>query len=306
MGVRLERFDGYYEPGLPYLDRVFFRFLPDQNAQLAALRAGDIQVIGLGVSPENALVLQKDPNFKVVSGFTTTEITAGMNNSRPPFNDLRVRRAIQHAVDKKALVEGVMLGYGTPIGSHRSPGERCYVDLSGVYPYDLAKAKALLQEAGYGPGNPLRFTFTLAAPYPYERRLGEAIAAQLAQIGVQARLKVVEWATWLSRVFRGADYQMTIIGHSEPHDIGIYANPGYYFRYDSPRFRELYARYLRTPDPDKACELMKEMQRLLAQAAVNLWVMNAPYLAAMRKEVMGWWPNQPTPSLNVTRVYLSR
>jgi len=64
--------------------------------------------------------------------------------------------------------------------------------------------------------------------------------------------------------------------------------------------------YLRTPDPDKACELMKEMQRLLAQDAVNLWVMNAPYLAAMRKEVMGWWPNQPTPSLNVTRVYLAR
>ncbi|MFN4071086.1 MAG: ABC transporter substrate-binding protein [Thermus caldifontis] len=306
VGVRLERFEGYYEPGLPYLDRVFFRFLPDPNAQLAALRAGDIQVIGLGVSPENALVLRRDPNFKVVTGFTTTEITVGMNNSRPPFNDLRVRRAIQHAVDKKALVEGVMLGFGTPIGSHRSPGERCYEDLSGYYPYDPARARALLQEAGYGPNNPLRFTFTLAAPYPYERRLGEAIAAQLAQMGVQARLEVVEWATWLSRVFRGADYQMTIIGHSEPHDIGIYANPNYYFRYDSPRFRELYTRYLRTPDPQQACEIMKEMQRLLAQDAVNLWVMNAPYIAAMRKEVMGWWQNQPTPSLNVTRVYLSR
>ncbi|WP_256825631.1 ABC transporter substrate-binding protein, partial [Pseudomonas juntendi] len=71
-----------------------------------------------------------------------------MNNSRPPFNDIRVRRAIQHAVDKKALVEGVMLGFGTPIGSHRSPGESCYEDLSGYYPYDPAKARALLQEAG--------------------------------------------------------------------------------------------------------------------------------------------------------------
>ncbi len=138
-----------------------------------------------------------------------------------------MRRAIQHAVDKKALVEGVMLGFGTPIGSHRSPVERCYEDLSGFYPYDPTRARALLAEAGYGPGNPLRFTFTLAAPYPYERRLGEVIAGQLAQIGVQARLEVVEWATWLSRVFRGADYQMTIIGHSEPNDIGIYANPNY-------------------------------------------------------------------------------
>ena len=84
-----------------------------------------------------------------------------------------------------------MLGFGTPIGSHRSPGESCYEDLSGYYPYDPAKARALLQEAGYGPNNPLRFTFTLAAPSPYERRLGEAIAAPLSQIGVQARLEVV-------------------------------------------------------------------------------------------------------------------
>ncbi len=161
VGVRLERFDGYYEPGLPYLDRVFFRFLPDPNAQLAALRAGDLHVIGLGVSPENALVLQRDPNFKVVTGFTTTEITVGMNNGRPPFNDPRVRRAIQHAVDKKALVEGVMLGFGTPIGSHRSPGESCYVDLSGFYPYDPARARACCRRRGTGPATPC------ASPSPW-------------------------------------------------------------------------------------------------------------------------------------------
>lgn len=306
VGVRLERFDGYYEPGLPYLDRVFFRFLPDPNAQIAALKAGDIDVIGLGLSPENALLVQRDSNLRLVVGTTTTEITVGMNNARPPFNDPRVRRAIQHAVDKKELIQGVMLGFGTPIGSHRSPAESCYVDLSGFYSYDPAKARALLQEAGYGAGNPLRFTFTLAAPYPYERRLGEAIAAKLQAVGVQAQLEVVEWATWLSRVFRGADYQMTIIGHSEPNDIGIYSNPSYYFRYNSQKFRDLYARYVRNPDPKQACESMKELQRLLAEDAVNLWVMNSPYLAAMRREVAGWWQNQPTPSLNLTRVYWNR
>jgi len=306
VGVRLERFGQYYVPGRPYLERVTFRFLPDQNAQLAALRAGDLDVIGYGVIPENALAVQRDPNLKLITGTTTTEITVGMNNSRPPFDDVRVRRAMQYAVNKDELVRGVMMGFGTKIGSHRSPGEWCYVDLSNFYAPDPARARALLSEAGFGPSNPLAFTFTLAAPYPYERRIGEAIAAQLARVGVQARLEVVEWATWLSRVFRGADYQMTIIGHSEPNDIEIYANPNYYFRYNNPRFVQTLQEYQRLNHPERACNLMKDLQRMLAEDAVNVWVMNAPYVAAMKRSVMGWWTDQPTPSMNVTEVYLAR
>ena len=306
VGVRLERFEGYYVPGVPYLDRVTFRFLPDPNAQLAALRAGDIDVIGYGLSPESAVALERDRRFRLAVGASTVEVVVGMNNARPPFDDVRVRRAIQHAVRRDELLEGVMMGMGQPIGSHRSPVESCYVDLSGFYPHDPQRARQLLQEAGYGPGNPLRFTFTLPAPYEYARRLGEAVAAQLARVGVEARLEVVEWSTWLSRVFRGGDYQMTIIGHSEPNDINIYANPQYYFRYDSPTFRATYERYLRAADAQTACRLMEQLQRRLAEDAVNVWLINLPSVAAMRQQVQGWWADQPTPSLNVTEVHLAR
>ncbi len=306
VGIRLERFGQYYVRGRPYLERVFFRILPDQSAQLAGLRAGDLDVLGTGVIPENALAVQRDPNFTLIHGTSTAEITVGMNNSRPPFDDIRVRRAMQHAINKDELVAGVMMGFGTKIGSHRSPTESCYVDLSTFYMPDAARARALLAEAGFGPTNPLTFTFTLAAPYPYERRLGEAIAAQLGRVGVSARLEVVEWATWLSRVFRGADYSMTIIGHSEPNDISIYANPDYYFRYNSTRFQQTLQEYQRLADANRACNLMKGLQRILAEDAVNVWVMNGPYLAAMRRDVRGWWGDQPTPSLNVTEVYRAR
>lgn len=306
VGIRLEKFGQYYVRGQPYLDRVTFRFVPDQGAQLAGLRAGDLDVLGFGVIPENAVFVQRDPTFKLITGTTTTEITVGMNNSLPPFDDIRVRRAMQHAIDKDELIRTVMMGFGTKIGSHRSPGEWGYVDLSGMYLPDAARARALLSDAGYGPHNPLTFTFTLAAPYPYERRIGEAIAAQLARVGVRPRIEVVEWATWLSRVFRGADYQMTIIGHSEPNDIGIYANPDYYFRYNNPRFQETFSEYRRINDTKRAMHLMKELQRMLAEDAVNVWVMNSPYLAALRRNVMGWWTDQPTPSMNVTEVYLQR
>ena len=113
VGIRLEKFGQYYVRGRPYLDRVTFRFLPDQNAQLAALRAGDLDVIGYGVIPENALAVQQDQNLKLITGASTAEITVWMNNSRPPFEDVRVRRAMQHAVNKDELVRAVMMGFGT-------------------------------------------------------------------------------------------------------------------------------------------------------------------------------------------------
>lgn len=99
---------------------------------------------------------------------------------------------------------------------------------------------------------------------------------------------------------------MTIIGHSEPNDINIYANPGYYFRYNSPRFASTYEQYLRATNPQRACQLMEQLQRILAEDAINVWLINLPALAAMRREVTGWWADQPTPSLNVTEVYLAR
>lgn len=304
VGVRLERFEGYYDPKLPYLDKVTYRFLPDPNAAIAGLRSGDLDMIG--VSAENSLALARDPNLKVTQGSSTIEITVGMNNSKPPFNDIRVRKAMQYAINKQEIIQGVLLGYGTAIGAHRSPGEQCYVDTSGVYKFDADQARKLLAEAGYNAQNPLKFTFSLAAPYMTERRIGEAIAAQLQRVGVDAKLEVVEWSTWISRIFLGGDYQMTIIGHSEPNDIGIYANPNYYFKYNNPAFAKLYTEYVRNNNPTKACDAMKQMQRTLANDSVNVWVVNVPILLASRKNLMGIWTDQPTPSLNMTEAYLGK
>lgn len=306
VAVDLERFEDYYVEELPYLDGVTFRFITDPQAQLAALRTGDIDVIGYGMSPENAIVAEAEPNLKTVIGSATTPVVMGMNNARAPFDDIRVRQAIQHAVNKEELVEGVMLGLGEPIGSHRTPVEPCYVDLTGMYPHDPERARELLAEAGYGPDNPLRFTYTIPAAFAYARTLGEASASQLARVGIEADIEIVEFSTWLSRVFRGQDYDMSIIGHSEPNDINVYANPDYYFQYDSEEFRDTYDTYLRTADPDEACGLMEELQRIIAEDAVNVWIMELPYIAAMQQDVTGWWENQPSPSLNVTEVYRDR
>lgn len=302
--VRLTRFDGYHEAGLPYLDGAVFRFLPDPSAQMAALEAGDLDVIGYALSPENALKVKRSPALRLVEGRTTTEITVGLNSSRAPFSDVRVRRAIAHATNKRQIVEGAMFGFGTPIGSHMSPGERYYVDTAGTYPYDPDRARALLREAGFPNG--FEATFSLPAPYPYERRAGELLAAQLAAVGIRLRLEVVEWTTWLSRIFRNADYDMTIIGHSEPFDIGVYANPQYYFRYDNAEFRALLEKGQATLDEGERARIYGDLQRMLARDAVNNWLYSAPYLAATRASVQGWWRNQPTPAMYLVRVSRAR
>jgi len=300
--VRLEKFEDYH--GTPaYLDAVTFRIIEDTNAQLAALQAGDINLVGVALSPENAIQLQGDPNVKVTEGSTTTEITLAMNNEREPLNNPLVRQAITHAIDKNAIVEGAMFGFGTPIGTHMSPIEPYYIDLTGTYPYDPERARELLAEAGYPDGFKIDFELP---PYPYERRAGEVIAQQLSEVGINANVTQVEWTTWLERIFTNADYQMTIIGHSEPRDIGIYGNPDYYYQYDNPEVQRLLEEAERTADEAEQTELYQQVARIIAEDAVNVWVFSPPYLVAARQNLYGYWQDQPTPAIDMTEAYLSR
>ena len=150
--ITLAKYESYHSKGIPYLDKVTFKFIGDPSAQIASLKAGDIDVIAYDVSPENALLLEKDPKFKVFNGYTTTKVIMSINNSRKPFDDVRVRRAMAHAIDRNAIIKGAMSGYGVPIGSHMDPGNPNYIDLTSTYPYNPEKAKQLLTEAGYPNG----------------------------------------------------------------------------------------------------------------------------------------------------------
>ena len=299
--VRLERFPDYYLDGVPYLDAVTFRILGDPNTRFAALLAGDVDMIGTSLTPEQFLQIRDRAGFSATEGTATTEITVALNNARPPFDDIRVRRAIQHAIDKSAIVDGAMFGLGTVIGTHMSPAEPYYLDLAGLYPYDPDRARELLADAGYGDG--LSVVFELPEPYALERRAGQVVAQQLESVGIDVDLRIVEWATWIQRIFRGADYDMTIIGHSEPRDIGIYANPEYYYRYDNPRIAERIADAESATTPAEEIEAYRDVARTIAEDAVNVWLFSPPYLVAAQDDVMGFWTDQPTPAIDVTEVY---
>ncbi len=279
---------------------VRFLFIPDPAAAYAALMAGDVDGFANYPAPENLRAFAADPRFDVVIGSTEGEVILAINNARKPFDDIRVRRAIAHALDRQKIIAGAMFGYGQPIGSHFSPGDPGYVDLTGLYAHDLARARALLAQAGYPDG----FEATLKLPPPsYARRSGEIVAAQLRQAGIRVRIQNIEWAQWLDQVFANKDYDLSIVAHTEPKDIGIYARPDYYFGYHSAAFDAIMTRLARTRDPVRRAALYGDAQRRIAQDCVNGFLFQLPKLGVWDKRLHGMWKNAPTQGENLENVY---
>ncbi|MCB9946375.1 MAG: ABC transporter substrate-binding protein [Rhodospirillaceae bacterium] len=296
--VTLERNPDYHGPDSVFFDRVVFRFISDPAAQVAALLAGDVAAIPNIAAPEAMARFEADDRFAVDVGTTEGETILAVNHRRPPFDDVRVRRALAHAVDRQAIVDAAMFGYGTPIGSHFAPHNPAYVDLTGVYPHDPERARALLAEAGYPDG----FEATIKLPPPsYARRGGEVIQAQLAEIGVRVTLEPVEWAQWLEQAFRGFDYDMTIVSHTEPLDIGIYARgDDYYFGYHSDAFDAVIAELDATADPDARNRLYDEAQRLLADDEAAVFLFQLAKTGVREARLQGLWVNSPIQANDVT------
>jgi len=294
----------YYLKGIPYLDKVIFKFIPDPSSQLAALKAGDVDVIAYDMAPENVAALEKDARFKVLKGHTTTDVIMAMNHSKKPFNDPKVRQAITLAIDRKAVIQGAMSGFGTPIGSHMDPTNPYYVDLSGLYPYNPEKAKPLLAEAGYPKG--FEAILKLPEPYAYARRSGEVIADQLSKVGIKLTLEVIQMGQWVDRVFKNADYDLTVMGHAEPFDIEIYGKPNYYFRYSNPKFQEMLKKAEEEINEQTRKKIYADIQKLIADDFVNVYLFVNPALPAMKKEVQNWWKDYPTIAVDATEVWLQK
>ena len=287
--VTLNKWEGYRDARSVKIKRVTFRFINDPAARVAALLAGDIDGVPRLDAPQAVKQLQADKRFVVAIGSTAGKGIMSINNKKKPFDDVRVRRALMHAIDRKAFIDGVLEGLGSPIGSHFAPTDAGYIDLTAQTPYDPEKAKALLKEAGVV--TPLNVTLTLPPPQ-YARKGGEVLAAQLAKVGVIAKIENVEWAQWLGGTFKG-NFDLTVINHVEPLDYMQYANPGYYWGYDSKAFRDLAAKHAAAVNPKERANLFADLQRLIAGDAVNAFIFNPAQVAVSKKGLKGLWANSP-------------
>ena len=297
--IELVRNDDYW--GTPAkLEKATFKFISEPTAAFAAIMAGDLDAFPAYPAPENLPQLDADPRYAVVLGSSEGETILSTNNAKPPFDDVRVRKALAHAINREEIIDGAMFGYGTPIGAHFAPHHPAYVDMTANSNFDPEMAKALLKEAGHESG----LTVSLKLPPPaYARRGGEIVAAQLRDVGIDTEIENLEWAQWLEQVFKGKDFNLTIISHTEPMDIGIYANPEYYFQYDNPAMATLMEAFNAESDLAKRTALLQDAQKIIAEDYVNGYLFQLAKTGVANVKLKGLWENQPTQANDLTGVY---
>lgn len=285
--IELQRNADYW--GAPaQIERVHFHFIADANAAYAALMAGDIDLFPNFPAPENLAQFKADRRFRVEVASSEGEAILALNNAKPPFDKLALRRAVAHALDRRAIIDGAMYGYGEPIGSHFPPRNAAWVDLSGRYAHDPQAARRLLADAGYPQGIDISLKLP---PTPYARRSGEIVAAQLAQAGIRAHIENLEWAQWMEQVYLRHDFDSTIVVHAEPLDYTIYGRDDYYFGYRNPQLKKLLAALEEGSDGGERRRLLEEIQRTLADDAVNGFLFQHPRLTVRRADLLDLPPD---------------
>jgi peptide/nickel transport system substrate-binding protein len=193
-----------------------------------------------------------------------------------------------------------MSGYGTPIGSHFAPQHPDYIDLVDTYPYDPEKSKQLLAEAGYPDG--LELSLKLPPVDHYARKGGQIVASQLEKAGFKINIENVDWPKWLDEVYKKKNYDLSIVSHVEPLDIGIYARENYYFNYNNEKFNEIIKAADSATSSEKRTELLHQAQRILAEDAVNGYMFMLPRVVVVRKGLNGVWKDLHLFATDVARM----
>ncbi|AYE87575.1 ABC transporter substrate-binding protein [Sulfitobacter sp. D7] len=272
------------------LDKVVFRFISDPAAATAAMMAEELDAFPGFPAPELLPQFEADPRFRVNVGSTEGEVILAMNNAKPPFDNVEVRRAVATAIDRNEIIEGAMYGQAVPIGSFYPPHGTAYVDLTDAYPHDSAKAEEMFEAAGVAGA-----TMTLRVPpFPYATRSAEIIQNQLSEAGIDAKVENVEWGFWIDEVYKKKNYDMTIIAHTSPNDMGNFARgPDYFYGYDNAEMTALWEKITTEVDAEARDELLKQGQQMLSDQSVHGFLFQLPLLGVFRQEVEGYWASSP-------------
>ncbi|WP_044296887.1 ABC transporter substrate-binding protein [Robinsoniella peoriensis] len=307
--VILEKYPEYstIKERMPVIDKVEFKIMTDANARLMGLKSGDLDITS--VDAKNVEALKND--YNIVQGPQNMVQLMALNNSVEPFNDVKVRQAINYAVNKEEIINTVVNGNGTKVDSFLSPSMSTYfnTDLKNCYNTDIEKAKTLLKEAGYENG----FKMTITVPSNYQTHVDTAqvIKNQLSKIGIEADIQLIEWAQWLDTVYGKANYEATIIGHSgklDPNDFLNRFDSAYdknYFKFSDPQYDELIHQAAVSTDEAKRVELFKECQQLLVDQAAAVYIQDPDVIYATSKSVQGM-KNYPVTFLDMSSISLTK
>jgi len=294
--IVLEKNPNYWMEGLPKVDKVIMNIIPERAVQVQGLISGQIDISYI-IDKEDVPLLAGSPDVEVKKSLTSLIMVMSMNCSRPPLDDFRVRQAITHAIDKQKVLE-IAYGGGKPIGTFMDYSNAYYKDFADPYPYDPEKAKKLLAEAGVGKDTVLEMF--LPQNYPPHVKAGEIYQDMLTKVGLNVKIKLVDWSTWIGDVYRQAKYDLTVIGHTGKLDPnGTLAKYGIkekrYVRWDNPRAAELIIEAAKTTGFENRKKRYDEALGLMAKEAPFMFLGSSYRRVGIRKNISEF---MMTPSLD--------
>lgn len=289
--VVLTRNPDYWVSGRPYLDRVEFRISADTDAAFLELKAGSIDIFPY-LSFERAGEIAD--RYEAREDIKNMVQLLALNNSRAPYDDIRVRKAMNLAIDRQGLLDLTNEGYGTKLSSAMSPAMGVYhnPDLDGRFEQTLETARTLLDEAGYPDG--FETTITVPSNYGYHVNTAVVLADQLKAVGIRATIEQVDWGTWLEVVYKGRDYDTTVIALTSeftPKDVmSRYVSDagGNFLNYASQAYDTLFAQIQPLTDPQERIDGYKQLQAILADDAASVFLQDPVTMVAVSKQIGGY------------------
>ncbi|MFL9711466.1 peptide-binding protein [Methylobacillus sp. Pita1] len=293
--------------GIPRIERLVSRFIPDEASQFLELMANNIDTMAL--SPvQYARIFPARPElqkkFSLYKELGNSYTYLGFNLKRKPFNDVRVRKAINYAINKQELIDGVLLGMGEPVASPYKPGTRWSNPNLKPYSYDPAKARALLEEAGFKKnrngilernGKPL--SFEILTNQNKQREMSAVlIQRRLKEIGIDVQIRVLEWASFIGRFIKTGDFDVVLLGWQlavDPDQYAIWHSsqqaPGQFnfIGYKNQRVDRLLERGRMELNPDKRMSTYHEFAEILLEDSPIVYLFAGYGLQAMHKRIKG-------------------
>jgi peptide/nickel transport system substrate-binding protein len=294
----MDRFEKYFEPGRPHLDRIVIRVIKDPVAEMAAFKAGEIDFIA-SFSPEHVDTMKaQNPRARIMTGKETTPMVAQMRvtvpkdgkpmskdrASHPIFSDIRVRKAVGcYGIDRREIVKIAFKGQATPWVGIIPPGTLDTVDVNQKCPYDAARAKALLAEAGYGPQKPLTFELMTNTEKSVFNIIATVIKEQMARIGVTANIRLVDKVTWMAAANQDGPWDMyvedllSLLTLDSNAFLSTTTAAWNHSRHMDTKVDEYYARYASEMDPVKRKAIAKEFAEFSADKLYWNTISGSPF-----------------------------
>lgn len=288
--VVISRFDDYWGEK-PEMEKVTFKVIENGDTLVMSLKSGAVDIAAHLTSTQVSGL----DDFNILEGSMTLVQALFLNNAYEPLSDLRVRQALNYAVDRQMILDFVADGKGFIVGSNMYPAfGKYYEDLSDYYSYDPEKAKSLLAEAGYPDG--FDFVITVPSNYPFHVDTAQVVCEQLKAVGINCSIDTVEWGTWYDQVYKGRDYQGTILGFDASGAMTAQSllaryestHPKNMSNFVSEAYDEVYRAALAATDEEEQIALYKQAQVILTEEASNVYIQDPCDFVAVRKGLEGY------------------